>query len=215
MQILGLVVLGGPSHRWHSPDLSLLRTRGRSSGPSHSPQVVLSRGLERYYGRLRLPPGSDPFPEVFGYGAGRSGAFPQAPGRGGPPQFPPSPSERSTPPTPGSSSGLRSRLFAPSVAFTLKDGARLSLVPREAGTLTARQASLDAADRSVAPPKGAFDAGLRPDPFPGRAASLLPGSLATTRAGLAPAGDDGLTAEPVASPPRGPACWAHTPPRCK
>ena len=29
-------------------------------------------------------------------------------------------------------------------------------------------------------------------PFPDRAASLLPGSLATTRAGLAPAGDDEL-----------------------
>ena len=36
----------------------------------------------------------------------------------------------------------------------------------------------------------AFDAGLRPDPFPDRAASLLPGSLATTRTRLAPAGDD-------------------------
>ena len=55
-----------------------------------------------------------------------------------------------------------------------------------------RQASLDAADRSVAPPKGAFDAGLRPDPFPDRAASLLPGLLVVTRTGLAPVGDDEL-----------------------
>src|SRR3954454_10358594 len=39
----------------------------------------------------------------------------------------------------------------------------------------------------------AFDAGLRPDPFPDRAASLLPGLLAATRTGLAPAGDDVLT----------------------
>src|SRR4051794_29134532 len=39
----------------------------------------------------------------------------------------------------------------------------------------------------------AFDAGLRPDPFPDRAASLLPGLLAATRTGLAPAGDDELT----------------------
>src|SRR4051812_47903598 len=46
-----------------------------------------------------------------------------------------------------------------------------------------------ATDRSVAPPNGAFDAGLRPDPFPDRAASLLPGLLAATRTGLAPAGD--------------------------
>jgi hypothetical protein len=38
----------------------------------------------------------------------------------------------------------------------------------------------------------ASDAGLRPDPFPNRAASLLPGLLAATRTGLAPAGDDEL-----------------------
>ena len=39
----------------------------------------------------------------------------------------------------------------------------------------------------------AFDAGLRPGPFPDRAASLLPGLLAATRTGLPPAGDDDLT----------------------
>jgi len=39
----------------------------------------------------------------------------------------------------------------------------------------------------------AFDAGLRPRPFPDEAASLLPGFLATTRTGLPPAGDDELT----------------------
>src|SRR5258708_37780552 len=39
----------------------------------------------------------------------------------------------------------------------------------------------------------AFDAGLRPGPFPDRAASLLPGLLAATRTGLPPAGDDELT----------------------
>src|SRR4249920_3011767 len=39
----------------------------------------------------------------------------------------------------------------------------------------------------------AFDAGLRPDPFPDRAASLLPGPLVVTRTGLTPASDDELT----------------------
>jgi hypothetical protein len=58
--------------------------------------------------------------------------------------------------------------------------------------LTTRQASLHATDRSVASPKRAFDAGLRPGPFPGQNASLLPGSLAIIRTGLAPAGDDKL-----------------------
>src|SRR4051812_5535930 len=43
------------------------------------------------------------------------------------------------------------------------------------------------------PPYRAFDTGLRPDPFPDRAASLLPGLLAATRTGLPPASDDELT----------------------
>jgi hypothetical protein len=58
--------------------------------------------------------------------------------------------------------------------------------------LTTRQASLYATDRSVAPTKVAFDAGLRPGAFPGQTASLLPGSLAITRTGPTPAGDDEL-----------------------
>src|SRR5216684_9375612 len=75
-----------------------------------------------------------------------------------------------------------------------------------AGTLTARQASLNATDRSVAPPTRALDAGLRPGPFPDRTASLLPGLLAATRTGLTPAGDDELTNSKIrcyltASPP--------------
>ena len=37
----------------------------------------------------------------------------EPPGRGGPPKFPPSPYERSKPSTPGSPSGLHSRLFTP------------------------------------------------------------------------------------------------------
>jgi hypothetical protein len=49
-----------------------------------------------------------------------------------------------------------------------------------------------ATDRSVASPNGAFDAGPRPGSFPDRTASLLLGSLAITRTGLTPAGDDEL-----------------------
>jgi len=58
--------------------------------------------------------------------------------------------------------------------------------------LPARRASPRATGRSVAPTTVAFDAGLRPGPFPDPTASLLPGSLATTRAGLPPAGGDEL-----------------------
>src|SRR5918994_6707152 len=56
-----------------------------------------------------------------------------------------------------------------------------------------------ATDRSVAPPNRAFDAGLRPGPFPDQAASLLPGLLAATRTGLAPAGDNELMSDQVIS----------------
>src|SRR6266540_490841 len=48
-------------------------------------------------------------------------------------------------------------------------------------------------------PRRAFDAGLRPDPSPDRALSLLPGLLAATRTGLTPAGDDELALDQVTS----------------
>jgi hypothetical protein len=57
LQFSGLVTRGGNSHGGHSPNLSLHVTHERSSGVP-SPRVTLSRGLKRYYGRLRLPPGS-------------------------------------------------------------------------------------------------------------------------------------------------------------
>lgn len=167
-------------------------THERSSGPSLTPGSVVPWAQAV----LRPPPTPTRHPSTSRrkpvIGRDSPVDIPQPPGRGGPPQFPPSPSRRSTPRTPGGSSGLRSRLFAPSVAFAVIPAARLLLYPPAGGPLTTRQASLDAADRRVAPPNGAFDAGLRPDPFPGRAASLLPSLLAATRTGLSPAGDDEL-----------------------
>ena len=158
-----------------------------------SRRVLLSRALKRYYGRLRRPPGTRPLPgsPVIGRDAptNRSAA---SPGRGGPPQFPSPPSRRSTPHTPGGSSGLQSRIYTPSMAFAVNAAARLLLTPRIGGPLTTRQASLDAADRRFAPSNEASDAGLRPNPFPDRAASLLPGLLTATRTGLTPAGNDEL-----------------------
>jgi hypothetical protein len=74
--------------------------------------------------RDRPLPGSSPV-----IGRRRSTGSAACFGRGGPPQFPPSLSERSVPPTPGSSPRLRSRIFTASVAFTLIEGARLSLFP--------------------------------------------------------------------------------------
>ena len=73
-------------------------------------------------------------------------------------------------------------------------------VPKD-GPLTTRQASHNATDRRFAPPNGAFDAGLRPGPFPDQAASLLPSLLAATRTGLTPAGDDELMFESATQMP--------------
>ena len=59
-----------------------------------------------------------------------------------------------------------SRIFTSSVAFAVTDAARLSPFPApRAGTLTARQASLDATDRSVAPPEGLLTLGFDPARF--------------------------------------------------
>jgi hypothetical protein len=69
--------------------------------------------------------------------------------------------------------------------------ARLLLAPFQVG-LTTRQASLHAADRTVAPTNVALDTALRRRAFPPDAGSLLPGLLAATRTGLAPAGGDEL-----------------------
>src|SRR5215216_3549148 len=115
------------------------------------------------------------------------------------PQFPPPPSERSAPHTPGSPSRLHARLFTASMAFTLISGARHSLSPTQrAGPLTTRQASRDATDRSVASPTGLLTLGFDPARFQTeppacyRASWQLPGPdshrQATTSLSLDPAG---------------------------
>src|SRR3954452_2800668 len=65
-----------------------------------SPRVLLSRRLKRYYGRLRLPPDTRSTSRLStGYKTRRSDSTASTgpPGRGGSPQFPPPPSERSEP----------------------------------------------------------------------------------------------------------------------
>ena len=96
--------------------------------------------------------------------------------------------------------GCASRLFTASMAFAVISAARLPLLPpSRAEPLTTLQASLNAADRPVAPPCRAFDAALRRRAFPPEAGSLLPGLLAATRTGLPPASDDELTLDQVKS----------------
>ena len=131
-----------------------------------SPAVLFSARLDRHYGRLRFPPGSRPLPGSSPViGRERSGALRRPPDRGGSPRSPSPPSQHSEPITPGSPSGLRSRLSTPSMAFAVTHSARLSLFHPKTAALTARQASLDATDRWVAPPKGLSTLGFDPARF--------------------------------------------------
>src|SRR5690348_5385485 len=96
---LALTALTGPL-------LTTLRTDEAAALPS--PQVVLSCGSTGTTAASDAHPASHPLPGVTGYRTPRSGStIRRLPGRGGPPQFPPPPSIRSAPPTPGSSSRLR------------------------------------------------------------------------------------------------------------
>src|SRR5216683_3959788 len=167
----------------------------RSSGPSHHRRLCCPPGSTGTTAASDAHPASSPFPEVIGYRTPRSGdTIRRPPGRGGPPQFPPPPSMRSAPHTPGSPSRLRFQALRRFHGLHPDFGGLGTPCPRpRTGPLTTPQASRHATDRIVAPPCRAFDAGLRPRPFPGEAASLLPGLLAATRTGLTPAGDDELT----------------------
>ena len=93
------------------------------------------------------------------------------------------------------------------MAFAVTTATRLLLFPPAGGVLTTRQASLDASDRSVAPPVRAFDAALRPRAFPPEAGSLLPGLLTATRTGPSPAGDDELMLDQLLN--KHLQLWAH------
>lgn len=146
---------------------SLCVTRERSSGPSLTAGSVVPSAQAV----IRPPPTpSRPavhFPGSAGYRTPRSDSTNRRPsGRGGSPQFPPPPSERSTPSTPESSSGLRFQDLHPFHGLRRDGlGSALPIPHPKAGTLTARQASLDAADRSVAPPKGLSTLGFDPTRF--------------------------------------------------
>jgi hypothetical protein len=170
----------------------------------------------RDYDPLRLP-GSHPSLPVVSVIGGPASPAPQARGHRGPLQFPRHPSDHSTPPTPEGSWAPAPGSLVPSMAFATGIQARLPLGPLARGFLTTLQASLDAADWPVARPlygrsTSASTPGSRPTP-----GVLLPGTLASPRAGLAPAGCRELVARlrrgtPPFGGPRRPSCWTHIPP---
>jgi hypothetical protein len=82
------------------------------------------------------------------------------------PQFPPSPSERSTPHTPGGSSGPHLQALRPFHRLHPDFHGLGSSFSARGRVLTTRQASLHAADRSVAPPEGLSTLGFDPARFP-------------------------------------------------
>ena len=86
--------------------------------------------------------------------------------RAGPPQFPSSLSERSTPHTPEGSWRLQFQdLHRVHGLHRDYSGSAPSAPTLRAGPLTTLQASLHAADRPVAPPKGLSTLGFDPDRF--------------------------------------------------
>ena len=159
--------------------------------PLPSSTVILP-WYPQYYGPLRLPLPTAP-PRggwlLPVHVLGRPSQSSHCRGRDGPLLFPCWLSHHSTSSTPRGSSGLHPS--ASPLPWPSPNGTGLGS-PKY--TFTTRQASLNAADRSVAHPRRMLDAALRPRAFPPEAGSLLPGLLAATRTGPTPAGDDELIA---------------------
>ena len=134
-----------------------------------------------YYDPLRLPLDCRPFPGVTGYRQARSRS-PQARGRVGPLQFPRQPSDRSTSPTPEGPSPPAPRSQTASMAFAKSTQARHPLAPPMAGS-PSRRCRLRFMLRTGQLLDPASTPASRPDP-----GASLPGTLASPRTGLSPAG---------------------------
>ena len=137
-----------------TPASGRARSRRRCAAGTSVPRLRPQRNLRARSGSTRARP------TPTGWG-------PQTRGRVGPLQFPPPPSERSAPHTAGGSSALRLQaLHAFHGLHRDTPGSAPPWSPHGVG-ITPRQASLDATDRSVAPPLSGlstlgFDAGRYP-----------------------------------------------------
>jgi hypothetical protein len=152
---------GGPSRNTGTHRSGPFNARVNEAAALPSPQVVLSCRSERYYGRLRLPPGRHPLPGSTPVIERRLPRQPQhAPAGEGL-----SSSRRHhlnvpRPLTPESPSRLPSRIFTASMAFAVNRPARHSL-----RCLTTRQASLPLRTVQLLPLKGLSTLGSSPARF--------------------------------------------------
>ncbi len=157
-------------------------------GPFPCPGLCCPSGSSGTTGRSATLPAERDFANgLYALIASRA-RHPQARGRGGLPQFPHRPSDRSAPSTPGGSSPLR---FQALRGFHgLRPEFPGSAPPCPLTGLASRGGRIHLTLRTgqLLPPQGAFDAGLRRRAFPPDAASLLPGALVLTGTGLPPAG---------------------------
>jgi hypothetical protein len=152
LQNLDLVWDGVSRHR-HSPALSTsIRTDEAAALPPR--RLCCPSGSSGTTAASDAHPARHPLPGLSGYRARCSGGSSRRPpGRGGPPQFPSSRSERSVPHAPGSPSRLHLQGLHRFRGLRPEFGASALPVPHpRAGPLTTPQASLHATDRSVAPP---------------------------------------------------------------
>jgi hypothetical protein len=97
-----------------------------------SPTVLLSARLDRYYGRLRHPPGTPSISRrkpVIGRDHSDDDSQAAGPGRASP--VPIATFSTFHAPYAGRSSGLQSRIYTPSMAFAVNTAARLLLTPRK------------------------------------------------------------------------------------
>src|SRR3954447_6606514 len=139
LQFSDVVLPGGPSHDRHSPALPHVERLLATQRPFPRRRLCCPAGSSGTTAASDALPARAHFPgsPVIGRNAPTT---PQPSGRGGPPQFPPSPSDRSTPHTPGSSSGLRFQALHPFHGLRPDGpGSALPLPRLTAGTFTTRQ----------------------------------------------------------------------------
>lgn len=172
-------------------NLSLRLQACHTAGVLPSDRVVLSRP-SAVLDPIRRPPGSVRLPVVNGYTHRLLPAVYLAAGAGeGLPSSCPHLRPSRFPYPGGFLSTCASRLFGAFRGLRRESSGSAPSCPLRA-SITGLQNSLYAAGWTIASPKGAFDAALRPWAFPPSAGNLLPGLLAAARSGLSPAGKDKL-----------------------